>query len=73
MGGPGKIVQVDETALNHSVKAHRGRAPLNKTDALCIIEYDTKISKAYACVIKDKKATTLLPIICDKVLPFSTI
>lgn len=73
MGGPGKIVQVDETALNHGVKAHRGRAPTNKTDALCIIEYDTKITKAYACVIGDKKATTLLPIICDKVLPFSTI
>ena len=39
LGGPGVIVQVDETMLNHSVKAHRGRAPGNRTDALCMIEY----------------------------------
>jgi hypothetical protein len=46
-GGPGKIVHVDETGLDFKVKSHRGRAPENKTDALCIIEYDTSITRAF--------------------------
>jgi transposase-like protein len=66
-GGPGKIVHVDETGLDFKVKSHRGRAPENKTDALCIIEYDTSITRAFSCVISDKKASTFLPIICEKV------
>ena len=63
LGGAGKIVQVDETSLNFKVKSHRGRSPINKTDALCIVEFDTRISRAFACVISDKKASTILPII----------
>lgn len=73
LGGPGKIVQADETALNHKIKAHRGRAPLNKTDALCIVEYDSCITKAFACVIANKKADTIIPIICQNVESGSTI
>lgn len=67
LGGPGKIVQVDETSLNFKVKSHRGRSPINKTDALCIVEFDTRISRAFACVISDKKASTILPIINQNV------
>jgi hypothetical protein len=33
LGGPGILVGVDETALNHKIQAHRGRAPRNKTDS----------------------------------------
>lgn len=73
MGGYGKIVQVDETALNHGVKSHRGRAAMNKTDALCIVEYDSVITRAFCCTIPDKKASTIIPIIQNKVLPNSTI
>jgi hypothetical protein len=47
LGGPNMIVQIDETALNHSVKAHRGRAPNNKTDALCIVEFEHNIKRAF--------------------------
>lgn len=73
LGGEGKLVQIDETALNHGVKSHRGRSATNKTDALCIVEYDFMITRAFACIIPDKKATTMIPIICSKVLPHSTI
>jgi transposase-like protein len=66
-GGPGKIVQVDETALNFKIKSHRGRAPTNKTDALCIVEFDRHISRAFACVIADKKASIIMPMIYDNV------
>lgn len=73
LGGVGKIVQIDETGLNFKVKSHRGRSPVNKTDALCIIEFDNCITRAFTCVIKDKKASTIIPIICDNVEIGSTI
>lgn len=73
LGGIGKVVQIDETALNHGIKAHRGRAANNKTDALCIIEFETNIKRAFACVIADKKASTILPIICSNVVSNSII
>jgi transposase-like protein len=73
LGGPGMIVQADETALNHKIKAHRGRALLNKTDALCIIEFDSCITRAFACVIENKKEDTTIPIIIDKVVEGSII
>lgn len=58
--GPGKIVQADETSLNHKIKAHRG--PRNKTDVFCIVKYDTSITRAFACVIENKYANTIIPI-----------
>jgi transposase-like protein len=73
LGGPDRIVQVDETELNHSVKAHRGRVPHNKTDALCIVEYEYNIMRAFACFIENKKASTILPIICANVASNSII
>ncbi|KAI5149855.1 hypothetical protein ENBRE01_1158 [Enteropsectra breve] len=39
LGGPGMIMQIDELMLNHAVKNHRGRSPLNKTDVLVIVEH----------------------------------
>jgi transposase-like protein len=73
LGGPGMIVQANETSLNHKIKAHRGRALLNKTDALCIIEFDSCITRAFASVIENKKEDTIIPIIIDKVVEGSII
>lgn len=66
------IVQADETALKQ-VKAHSGRAPHNKTDALCIIELDSCITRAFACVIENKKSETIILIPIDKVAEGSII
>ncbi|KAM0684830.1 hypothetical protein COBT_003962, partial [Conglomerata obtusa] len=38
LGGPGSVVQIDETMLNYRCKSHRGRSPTNRTDALVIAE-----------------------------------
>ncbi|KAG0436669.1 hypothetical protein DMUE_4109 [Dictyocoela muelleri] len=65
LGGVNKEVQVDETSLNLEVKSHKGRSATNKTDAICIIELKEKIKRAYACVIPNKKASTMILIICD--------
>ncbi|KCZ78507.1 hypothetical protein H311_00462 [Anncaliia algerae PRA109] len=59
--------------LNFRCKSHCGRSPQNRTDALCTIEYDGKITRAFAKVIANKEANTILPIIFSQVQPFSKI
>ncbi len=74
LGGPGKSVQIDETMLNYKCKSYRGRSPGNRTDALVIAEImDNKVTRIYAKVISDKLATTMLPIICNQVVPGSVV
>lgn len=73
LGGGDKIVQIDETMLNFKCKSHRGRSTTNKTDALCIVEYDGEITRVFATTIIDKKARTILPHIKQQVVSGSTI
>lgn len=73
LGGPGVLVQVDETMMNFKCKSHRGRSPENKTDAISIVECINGITRAYAQVIPNKEAATLIPIICSQVAPYSVI
>ncbi|KAG0431934.1 hypothetical protein DMUE_5528 [Dictyocoela muelleri] len=67
LGGPGFIVQIDETMMNYSCKSHRGRPASNITDALCIVEVRNGIIQAYAQTIPDKNSSTIIPIICRQV------
>jgi transposase-like protein len=73
LGGPGVIVQLDETMINFKCKSHRGRASTNKTDAFCIVEFKGCITRAFAVVIPDKKSSTLIPIIMQQVANGSKI
>ncbi|KAG0420909.1 hypothetical protein DMUE_6324, partial [Dictyocoela muelleri] len=73
LGGAGRIVQIDETMLNYKCKSHRGRSPLNKTDALCIVEIEGRIIRAFATIIPDKRKDTIIPIIMNQVAPNSII
>lgn len=68
LGGFESIVQVDETMLNYKCKSHRGRSPLNKTDALVIVEVRNIVTQIYAQTIENKKSTTIIPIIRDHVV-----
>ncbi|KAG0423585.1 hypothetical protein DMUE_6138 [Dictyocoela muelleri] len=72
-GGPGFIVQVDETMLNYKCKSHRGRSSSNRTDAICIVECRRGINRAFACTIPNKNAETIVPIIERLVIPGSII
>ena len=65
LGGRDKVVQIDETMLNFKVKSHRGRAPSNITDSLCMMEYTNRITMCFARIIPDKKEATIVPIICS--------
>ncbi|KAG0438059.1 hypothetical protein DMUE_3331 [Dictyocoela muelleri] len=59
--------------LNYKVKSHRGRPPENKTDALCIIEFENESKRVFATIINDKIELTIVPIICSQVASNSTI
>ncbi len=72
-GGIGTFVQEDETNLNYKAKSHRSRSPSNKTDALVIIEYRGRITRAFKQVIPNKEASTMLPIICENVRVGTTV
>ncbi|KAG0439782.1 hypothetical protein DMUE_2191 [Dictyocoela muelleri] len=69
----GKIIQVDETMLNYKVKSHRDRFSENKTDALCIIEYENVIKRVFAYLIDNKLELTIVPILCSQVAANSII
>lgn len=73
LGGPGTVVQIDETMLNFKCKSHRGRSPENRTDALVIVECSPHISRVWAEVIPNKQKETILPIICNHVVNGSVI
>ncbi|KAG0423786.1 hypothetical protein DMUE_6126, partial [Dictyocoela muelleri] len=73
LGGPGIIVQIDETMMNFKCKSHRGRSADNNTDALCIVEFREEITRAYAQIIPNKRADTIIPIICSQVANQSII
>lgn len=55
------------------MKSHRSRAPSNKTDSFCIIEYENHITRCFAQVIPNKRETTMVPIICSQVATGSII
>ncbi|KCZ78295.1 hypothetical protein H311_00674 [Anncaliia algerae PRA109] len=71
--GLGFAMQVDETMLNFKCKFHRGRSANNKSDALCIVEVGSHITRAFATVTPNKEKATILPIIKIIVIPESTI
>ncbi|KCZ80089.1 hypothetical protein H312_02514, partial [Anncaliia algerae PRA339] len=54
-------------------KSHRGRSPHNKTDALVMTEFTDRIKRVFAVVIPDKRAETILPIICNNIINGSVI
>lgn len=63
LGGPGSIVQVDETMLSHAVRSHRGRAPNHQTWAITMCDTDQRPAVGYCEVVENRSAQTLIPII----------
>ncbi|KCZ81119.1 hypothetical protein H312_01485 [Anncaliia algerae PRA339] len=66
LGGPGVIVQVDETMLNYKCKSHRGRSSTNKTESLCIVEINGNITRAFATTYRIKNKVPLFPLFVIK-------
>lgn len=67
LGGPRCIVNVDESMINHAVKSHRGRSPREKTWALSIVDTSFSPSSGFCCVLPNRRAETIIPIISSVV------
>ena len=64
LGGPGVIVQIDESLFSHKAKYRRGRLPKEPIWVFGIV--DTSYSPAME-IVEDRSAETLLPIILNVV------
>ena len=73
LGGPGSIIHVDETMINHKIKAHRGRVPRSQTWLICIVDTSFLPSRGFCCLVDNRSASHLLPIILNVVRPGSII
>jgi len=49
LGGPGSIIHIDKTMVNHKVKAHKGRIPKEQIWVFCIV--DTSFSQSRGFVV----------------------
>ena len=56
LGKIGTIVHINETMINHKIKANRGRTPRNQTWLLCIV--DTVLDKIMPTPVLSKKQIT---------------
>lgn len=73
LGGPGVVVQVDETKINFNAKSHRGLGPSTPCWAFCIVDTSHSPAKGYIELIERRNAESLLPIISKVVRPGSII
>lgn len=73
LGGPGAIVQIDESMFRHKPKYHRGRATEKELWVFGIADTRYVPSKIYMEVVENRSAKFLLPIINNHVLPGSII
>ena len=73
LGGPGIMVQIDESCFSHKPKHHRGRAPQNPLWVFGIVDPSSSPALGYMEIVYSQNAETLLPIIRKVVLPGTTI
>ena len=68
LGGPGRIVQINECLFRHKPKYHRGRHPRADAWVFGMVDTSTTPSRGYMELDSDKRAASLLPIIQRNVL-----
>ena len=73
LGGPGVVVQIDESLFNHKSKYQRGRRPDKETWVFGIADTSTKPAVTYMQAVAKRDAATLLPIIQKVVRPGSIV
>ena len=75
LGGPGVVVQIDESLFNHKAKHNRGRRADNEDERWVFGLADTSFKPAitYMELVSKRDAATLLPIIRRIVRPGSII
>ena len=69
LGGPGRIVQIDESMFAHKPKHHRGRAPQQEVWVFGMADCTTSPALGFMQIVERRNAETLLPIIQRHILP----
>ena len=65
--------QIDETMINHKIKAHTGRVPRQQVWLLCIVDTSFTPSRGFCKIVENRTAAHMLPLISDVVRPGSII
>ena len=73
LGGPGVIVEIDESLFRHKPKYHRGRAPQNELWVFGMVDTSYTPCRGYMEIVERRDAATLIPIIEQHVAPGSII
>ena len=73
LGGPGKIVEIDESLFRHKSKYHRGRYPANDAWVFGMVDRSSSPSVGVMEIVADRTATTLLAVLRKHVLPGTTV
>lgn len=73
LGGPGVIVQIDESLYRHKPKHHRGRATQNEVWVFGLVDTGYSPALGYMEIVPQRDAATLLPIIQAHTLPGTII
>ena len=73
LGGPGVIVQADESCFSHKPKHHRGRGPQKTQWVFGVVDTSTSPATGYLERVDTKDTETLLPNINSVVEPGSVV
>lgn len=73
LGGPGVVLQIDESKFNHNVKSHRGRSPAKKTWVFGIVDTSFKPARGFMTIVEKRSKEILIPIISEHAIPSSII
>ncbi|XP_063710240.1 uncharacterized protein LOC134838875 [Symsagittifera roscoffensis] len=73
LGGPGIVLEIDESCFSHKPKHHRGRIPQQPIWVFGIVDTSYKPAIGYMEIVEQRNAATLLPIIQSVARPGSII
>ena len=73
LGGPGVVVQIDESLYRHKPKNHRGRATQNEVWVFGLVDTSHTPALGYMQIVPQRDAATLLPIVQAHTLPGTII
>ena len=73
LGGPGTVVQIDESLFQHKPKHHRGRPTHSPVWVFGMVDMSQQPSLGYMEVVQSRDAATLHPIIQRHLHPGTTV
>ena len=73
LGGPGKMVEIDESCFRHKPKHHRGRPPSSQIWVFGMVDTSQTPSLGLMRIVPNRQRVTLIPIIHAHIAPGTII